>query len=321
MRQRAQAAGSLQNTPQEMVNYNQGNIELAPVNPQLVYVPAYNPWTAYGQPVSPYPGFSLLGALGSFFGSSPVRFGLGMLMTAFSHSAWGPLGWGLSWLTQSVLFHNAAYYSHSATVTNWGLPRGLHAFSARGTAASPTNNFYRTGASYSQSGRGYNAAPGQGFVRQPDRYAGNRPANGYGYSRGYQTPGVGYARPSQQSAYNRMQQPMNRPQQYSRPAYGSSFGSSFSSRPAESYGGPERTSREQAYNAPATAFRQSDFGERSSAGFAGKSFAASYGKPPQSSGFHPFGGGHAPKSFSSGKSFKGHSGGGGGHHLSLGHHH
>jgi hypothetical protein len=45
MRQRAQAAGNLQNTPQEAVSYNQGNILLAPVNPQLIYVPAYNPWT------------------------------------------------------------------------------------------------------------------------------------------------------------------------------------------------------------------------------------------------------------------------------------
>src|SRR6202035_4078194 len=40
MRQRAQAAGNLQNTPQEAVSYNQGNILLAPVNPQQVYVPA-----------------------------------------------------------------------------------------------------------------------------------------------------------------------------------------------------------------------------------------------------------------------------------------
>jgi hypothetical protein len=66
-RQRAQAAGNLQSGPQEAVSDNQGNIVLGPVNPQVVYVPAYDPWTVYGQPVSPYPGFSLLGALGSFF--------------------------------------------------------------------------------------------------------------------------------------------------------------------------------------------------------------------------------------------------------------
>jgi len=64
MRQRAQAAGNLQSTPQEAVSYVDGNIQLAPVNPQVVYVPTYNPWSVYGQPVSPYPGFSLFGALG-----------------------------------------------------------------------------------------------------------------------------------------------------------------------------------------------------------------------------------------------------------------
>ena len=73
MRQRAQAAGNLQSTPQETVNYDQGNIEVAPANPQVVYVPAYNPWVVYGQPISPYPGFSLLGALGSFFGHRRYR--------------------------------------------------------------------------------------------------------------------------------------------------------------------------------------------------------------------------------------------------------
>ncbi len=93
MRQRAQAAGNLQSTPQEDVSYNQGYIQLAPANPQVVYVPAYNPWAVYGQPVSPYPGFSLLGALGSFFnssfGSSAVQFGLGMVMSAFNHTPFG----------------------------------------------------------------------------------------------------------------------------------------------------------------------------------------------------------------------------------------
>src|ERR1039458_2607218 len=48
LRQRAQAAGNLQSSPQEQVSYDQGAIELAPPSPQVVYVPAYNPWTVYG---------------------------------------------------------------------------------------------------------------------------------------------------------------------------------------------------------------------------------------------------------------------------------
>jgi len=45
MRARAQAAGNLQTTAYEAVNYVAGNIQLAPVDPQMVYVPTYNPWS------------------------------------------------------------------------------------------------------------------------------------------------------------------------------------------------------------------------------------------------------------------------------------
>jgi hypothetical protein len=301
MRQRAQAAGNLQSTPQEAVSYDQGNIELAPVNPQVIYLPAYNPWTAYGQPVVPYPGFSMLGALGSFFGSS-VRFGLGIAMTAFTRMSWGWLGRGLSWLTQSVLFHQSNYFSHSTTVADWGFRGGgPRAFSQRGAIASG-----RTPVNYGQPAGRYNG----GFAQTParDAYMGTRPAEGYsrGYQSGYQTPAAGNTRP--QEAYNRVP-PVD---SYSRYGYGSSFNSrspeSYGSRPGTVYGGSM-----QAYHAPAEGFQRSDFGGRSNGVFGGKNFAKSYGKPARSGGF--FGGGHAPKGFSGGK----HSGGGhsGGHGKRL----
>jgi hypothetical protein len=305
MRQRAQSAGNLQNTPQEAVSYNQGNIELAPVNPQMIYVPAYNPWTVYGQPISPYPGFSLLGALGSFFGSSPVRFGLGIAMAAFTHMSWGWLGWGLNWLAQAVLFHQSNYYSRSTTVADWGLPHGgPRAFSQHGGMSMLTSNSYRNPGGYGRQVGGYNGTATHGFARTPDRSAYS------GYNRSYQTPGNGYARPSQE-AYNRIQ-PV-RPQQYGRPTYGSTFnsynrpGESYTSRPATAYGG----SMQQAYRAPAAGVQRGDYGQRSSGAFMGRGFAAANAKPPHSGGFHPFGGGHAPKGYGSAKSFRGHSGGGG----------
>src|ERR1700691_3903892 len=149
MRQRAQAAGNLQTTPQETVNYDQGNIEVAPANPQVVYVPAYNPWAVYGQPISPYPGFSLLGAIGSFVGSSQVSFGLGILMTAFNRTPFGFVGWGLSWLAQAVLFHQSSYFSHSTTVADWGFAHG-------GRRAFAANGFNRNPGGYG-SRRGYNS--------------------------------------------------------------------------------------------------------------------------------------------------------------------
>jgi hypothetical protein len=314
MRQRAQAAGNLQTTPQETVSYDQGNIEVAPANPQVVYVPAYNPWAVYGQPMSPYPGFSLLGAIGSFvgaavgvglgggFGASPVSFGLGILMTAFNRTPFGFIGWGLSWLASAVLFHQSNYFTHSTTVADWGFAHGgRRYFSQGGTMA----RGYGAGG-YGQN-RGYNSAYGQGFARSPQGYSGSRPAEGYN-------------RPVQQ-AYNHMQPAVNTTQQYGRPAYGSSFNGS---RPG-SYGVSQ-----QAYRAPAAAsFQRNDFAQRSSpAAFGGKSFAGSSYKAPHEGGFHPFGGGHSEKSFGGGgksfggggKSFGGGHSGGGGHHF-FGKHH
>jgi hypothetical protein len=306
MRQRAQAAGNLQDTPQETVSYDQGNVEIAPANPQVVYVPAYNPWVVYGQPMSPYPGFSLLGALGSFFGSTPVSFGLGIAMNAFSHTPFGLLGWGLSWLASAILFNHSNYYSHSTTVADWGFPHG-------GRRAFGQPAMSRQGNGFNQARGGYNTGYGQGFH-------GTQGYGGYGSNR----PGVGYARPGQQ-AYNHVQPAINTSQQFGRPAYGSSFSGSpargFGNSPGGFYGNSQ-----PAYRAPAASFQNREFAQRSPGGIGGaygsKGFNGFSGKPEHSGGgFHLFGGGggHAPKSFGGGgHSGGGHSGGGG---HGSGHHH
>ena len=327
MRQRAQAAGNLQSGPQETVSYDQGNIAVAPANPQVVYVPAYNPWAVYGQPVSPYPGFSLLGAIGSFFGSTPVSFGLGILMSAFNNTPFGFIGWGLSWLAQAVLFHQSSYFTHSTTVADWGFARGGRRYYAQqNTVARGYGGYNRTPSGYGQTRGGYGYGAGQGFAnRSPQGYAGVRPPQGIRPV--YPSGGVGYARPTQQ-AYNHMQPAINTMQTYGRPAYGSSF---YGNRPAVPFGGSQ-----PAYRPQPSGFARNDFGQRSSPGFgssfAGRGFSGYSSKPPKESGggFHFFGGGHSEKGFGGGggKSFGGggkgfgggHSGGGGGHH-SFGKHH
>ncbi len=47
-RVQAQQAGYLRSTPQQRVYDDGGQILIAPVNPDLVYVPYYNPWRIYG---------------------------------------------------------------------------------------------------------------------------------------------------------------------------------------------------------------------------------------------------------------------------------
>jgi hypothetical protein len=304
LRQRAQAAGNLQSTPQEAVTYDQGYIELAPANSQVVYVPAYNPWDAYGEPVAPYHGFSLLGALGSiasFAGSGLLHYGPGIAMGAFSHTPWGMLAWGLDWLSNSVLFNHSSYSSHSSTVAHWNLPRG-GAFAARGYASRPGEQYNRIARGDAWAGRGYSSPQPQQFARQPDRYQENRqleaPRQGFAapdrnFDRNAVRPALGGYRP--------VEPPANRPQAYaSRPqeAYNrapepihQNFGSAYQGRPGEGYGfrsGGGYASPTPAFRAPAGPQRN-DFGGRYAEQSMGRGFSAP--KAEKSGGFHPFGGG------------------------------
>jgi len=287
LRQRAQQAGTLRNTPQEMVSYNQGYIELAPPNSQVVYVPAYNPWDVYGQPVSPYHGFSLLGALesmagSSLTGSSPINYGLGMAMSAFGHTNWGWLEWGLNWLSHSVLFNHSNYSSQSNSVAQWSAPYG-------GRRALPER---------AAIPRGY---PAQGSYGRP--------------SNGYDPPGQRFNRPMPE-AYNRVPPPVNRPQPYAvRPGYGSGFagrpGENYGNRPGAYYGAPM-----QSYRAAAPGSQRGDPGQRFSAPSPGRDYPKFSGKQEHSGGFHLFGGAHAPeKSYGrhAPKGFKNEHRSGGGH--------
>ena len=51
MRQKAEQAGNLKDTPQQTVTTDGPDIDIAPANPEIVYVPAYDPWAVYGYPV------------------------------------------------------------------------------------------------------------------------------------------------------------------------------------------------------------------------------------------------------------------------------
>jgi hypothetical protein len=55
LRQQAQAAGTLRSTPQQLVSQQGPEIEIVPANPEVVYVPYYNPAVIYGD--WDYPGY------------------------------------------------------------------------------------------------------------------------------------------------------------------------------------------------------------------------------------------------------------------------
>ncbi len=242
LRDRAQQAGNLQTTPQEDVTSNQGYIDIAPPNPEVVYVPTYNPWDVYGAPIAPYPGFSLVGALGSFFGGLPIQYGLSFALGAFEHTPFGMLAWGLDWLGHDVLFHHSGYFTASASVRDWGLPRGgprayNGAYSGWRQNARAPGGFGN--GSYGNSGRRYptpqnsyqnsyqhsyqntnqnsyqgggaygNRAPAQNYARQPE--PNREPARPDAY------PGANSYHGAQQQAYGSTH-PALPAQNYERPA-------------------------------------------------------------------------------------------------------
>jgi Protein of unknown function (DUF3300) len=333
MRQRAQSAGTLESTPQENVSDNQGYIQVAPVNPQVVYVPMYNPWGVYGQPVAPYPGFSLFGALQSLAGSGVVRYGLGIAMGAFSHTPFGWAGWALNWLASNILFHQSPYYSRSTSVAHRG---GGGYYGSRGGGINRTPNGYgRPEQGMNRFGNGL--GQGNGYARGNGTVAPARPpvrpAENYGYNRSEnragEAPGRGYAgnyvRPATPNyAYNRPQSQLPVPareQAYQGAGgYGNRFGAStpqqgYPARPVAPYAG------QQAYRAPSQAYQRNDYAQHAYAG--GGSYGSgprSFAEPKQerSGGSHMFGGGnhgeeHSHSSYKVPKAPK-MSGGGGGHH-------
>ncbi len=94
LRLRAQAAGSLASTPQQTVSTEDQEVMIEPASSDVIYLPVYNPWCAYGAwPYPDYPPFSF----GSWAGDcSPtggvLAFG-GGVYPAFGFWAWGRLDW------------------------------------------------------------------------------------------------------------------------------------------------------------------------------------------------------------------------------------
>ena len=116
MRRRAQQAGDLKSTQQQTVEDQDSNIVIQPTNPQIVYVPAYNPWLAYGGPVVAWPGWYPYP--GIWFGGPYLSWGLGFGVGWYGGFGWGWPHWGFDWHNHYATFNHGRYYSRSATFYN-----------------------------------------------------------------------------------------------------------------------------------------------------------------------------------------------------------
>ena len=107
LRARAQAAGNLASTPQQTVTAAGEEVRIEPANPEVIYVPVYDPWVIYGPwwwPAPPYywypPGYFVPGPF--------IYFGFGWFV--------GPAIWGgCDWRHRRVFIHVHHYNTFNRT--------------------------------------------------------------------------------------------------------------------------------------------------------------------------------------------------------------
>ncbi len=348
LRQRAQQAGNLETTAQQQVTDDQGYIGIQPVDPEVVYVPTYDPWYVYGAPIVPYPGFGFWGGWGPYYGGPLISFGYGCGLGAFARFGFGWGFWGMNWHEHGVFYNHGYYGSRSNSVRDWGFPHGgPRAFPGRGGYGGHTIQAGRSGwggnagyagnrgngywNGYGNRGNGY----GNGYGNRGAE-PGNRMGNGFEGARGNTFQRPGYANGGNGLSYGRGngfshpqmpggQQTYNGGQQFGgRPAYGGS-GQGFAGRPGYSgaYGGGAYR-QQPGFQSPAYRAPQNNIHTFSGMGYGsyggGQSFTRSqpsYGGGRPSGGFSGFSGGSSrPSSGFSGGGFGGSrtpSFGGGGH--------
>jgi hypothetical protein len=211
MRHKAEQTGNLKSTPQQVVKEEGPDIDIDPAQPDVVYVPAYNPWLVYGYPVVAWPGWYPYP--GIWFGGPYLSFGLGFGIGWFGGFGWGWGHWGFDWHNHYAVFNHGRYFSQSRTFYN-------------------RSNFYRGGAGRGAVARGgVNGARGGGYNRPG---AAARPFNGNRQAaRGYAEPrGQSGVRSGAFSGYDHGGQAKSY----------SSRGSASVSRSAAPHGGGSRSS-------------------------------------------------------------------------------
>jgi hypothetical protein len=185
MRQKAQQAGKLQSTPQQkVVTANDAGapyIEIEPANPEVIYVPVYDPSWIWGPPMwYPYPHWwwpqrsFLTGGLYFGFGG-PIDMGL---YFGGGWHGWGGWGWNPGWGGRTVMVNNAFIHRYNFNSRNVTNVRGssVWAHDASHRAGVPyANQSLRT--QYQGNARQNLARPSAGQVRTQMQQQGERFGN------------------------------------------------------------------------------------------------------------------------------------------------
>lgn len=116
MRNRAEKAGNLKSTSQEKVSAQGQTIVIEPADPEVVYVPQYDPWLVYGDALGVWPGWYWYPGL--YLEGPGIAFGFGFGVGFFGGFGWGWHHWGYDWHHHDIRFDNRHYESHSRVFIN-----------------------------------------------------------------------------------------------------------------------------------------------------------------------------------------------------------
>ena len=160
MRQKAETAGNLKSTEQQTVTNEGQTIVIQPASPEVVYVPAYDPWTVYGTPLTVYPGW--VPFEGAYFGEPGLTFGIGFGVGFFGGFGWGWHHWDTDWHDHRVMFDHHDFHEFHHDDFHRGFDHGGFDHGGFGHGG-----FDRGHAGFNQ---GFNRGPqggNQGFNRGP----------------------------------------------------------------------------------------------------------------------------------------------------------
>ncbi len=167
LRGQASQSGRLKsNSQMSVTTQTQGGqtaIDIQPADPQVVYVPVYNPEYMWGPPVYGYYPPLYYPGIGLGFGFGPGIY----IGSFFGGLGWGGWGWGPNWFGNSIYVNN--YFFHRYGFSDF---HGGGAFQGRGSWAHDPG--HRLGVPYSNGGltnRFRGAAGAGGRAAGGQRYA------------------------------------------------------------------------------------------------------------------------------------------------------
>jgi hypothetical protein len=155
MRKKAQGTGNLKSSEQQKVETkvveSKSVIVIEQANPQVVYVPSYDPVVVYGPPVYPYPPIYYPPA-GYYAAGMAISFGLGIAMGAAWGGGWG---WGAGWGNNEININNNNNFNRNSNINggnrnniNGGDRNNIGGGNRGGNASWKHNPQHRGGAPY-----------------------------------------------------------------------------------------------------------------------------------------------------------------------------